>query len=494
MQKQNNNENLISSNLKIKSLKLNFILNVIRLSLNFIVPLIIFPYVSRVLGPEYFGKVEFANSIISYFILFSTLGIPVYGIREIARVRDDAEKRTKTLIELSIILTFNMLLSYIVYFLLINFYPTLKKEKLLFLVISPSILLNDFSYEWFYQGIEDQTYITTRYIATKILQIILIFCFIHKEHDYIFYAGISVGLNSFSTLFNIIRLKKYVTKVSSLKNINLSQHLKPVLLIFTAQIAVSIYTHLDVTMIGLICTDEDVGIYSTANRIVRLVVMIVTSLSTVIIPRIEHCLKINDIENYNHYLQISLSFIIMMALPCTVGIELLAPNIILIFAGSKYYASINAIRILAPIILIIGFSNFVGMQVLYPHRKEHIYTIAVSIAAIINFICNFILIRKIGLIGAIIGTIIAESIGLLVMSILGRKSLKTIKIKIEIWKYITATLIMAIFIVFMTQIFKTFNQILMTFVEVIISICIYFLVLNLFREKLIMTFIVKKRR
>lgn len=493
MQKQNNKENLISSNLKIKSLKLNFILNSIRLSLNFLVPLIIFPYVSRLLGPEYFGKVEFANSIISYFILFSTLGIPVYGIREIARVRDDAEKRTKTLIELSIILIFNMLISYVVYFLLINLYPTLKKEKLLFLVISPSILLNDFSYEWFYQGIEDQTYITTRYIATKILQIILIFCFIHKEHDYIFYAGISVGLNSFSTLFNIIRLKKYVTKVSSLKNINLFQHLKPVLLIFTAQIAVSIYTHLDVTMIGLICTDEDVGIYSTANRIVRLVVMIVTSLSSVIIPRIEHCLKTNDIENYNHYLQISLSFIIMMALPCIAGIELLAPDIILVFAGNKYISSIKAIRILAPVILIIGFSNFVGMQVLYPHRKEHIYTIAVTLAAAINFISNFILIKKIGLTGAIIGTLIAETSGLLFMTILGAKTLKKIKISIGVWKYITATLIMTMLIVFLTHILKTWNPVAIILIEVTAAACIYFFLLLLFREKLIIEFIAKRR-
>ena len=169
--------------LHIKSIKLNFVLNTTRMILTFLVPLITFPYVSRVLLPEGIGKVDFANSIISYFILFTALGIPTYGIREIARVRDNVEERSKTVWELTIVLVVSVLIGYLVYIPTIYLVPQFKTELLLFFIVSPTLFLSDFSYEWFFQGIEDQTYITIRFLIIKILQVISIFFFVRDSTD-----------------------------------------------------------------------------------------------------------------------------------------------------------------------------------------------------------------------------------------------------------------------------------------------------------------------
>ena len=146
--------------MQTKSIKYNFILNNIRQVLNFLVPIVVFPYISRILGPESLGKVEFANSITSYFVLFTALGIPTYGVREIARVRDDEKLRSKTVAELSLILLITVFIGYVIYFIIIFFVPKFTTDILLFLIVAPTIFLSDFSYEWFFIGIENQTYIT----------------------------------------------------------------------------------------------------------------------------------------------------------------------------------------------------------------------------------------------------------------------------------------------------------------------------------------------
>ena len=133
--------------LQTKSIKYNFILNNIRQLLNFLVPLIVFPYISRILGPESLGRVEFANSITSYFVLFTALGIPTYGVREIARVRDDERLRSITVSELSLILFIMVLAGYVVYFTAIGLIPKFRADYTLFLIVAPTIILSDFSYE-----------------------------------------------------------------------------------------------------------------------------------------------------------------------------------------------------------------------------------------------------------------------------------------------------------------------------------------------------------
>jgi O-antigen/teichoic acid export membrane protein len=409
--------------LKIRSIKLNFILNNTRLLLNLLVPLIVFPYISRILGPESLGKVEFANSIVSYFVLFTALGIPLYGIREIARRRDDPVERSLVVWELTVILLAVIGIGYVAYFIVIRFVPVLYANTFLFFVIAPTIFLTDFNYEWFYIGIEDQLYITIRYIIVKIAQLILIFICIKKPGDFVIYAGISVGLNGFSALFNITGLKRYI-RLIPLRQLNIKRHIKPVIIIFTSNVAVNVYLQLDVTMVGLMVGDTAVGLYTAANRIVRMIILAVTSLATIMIPRIENALKKGDIKSYKTYLDTSLRFILLFGVPCCFGLIVLAPEIILLLAGEKYTESILSVRLLSIIIIIVGLANFVGLQVLYPNRKEKLYTIAVSVSAVVNAGFNFIMIPILKQNGAILGTVLAELTGLVIQIFFARKLLR----------------------------------------------------------------------
>lgn len=409
--------------LQVRSVKLNFLLNTLRKILTYALLLITFPYINRVLGPEYIGKVKFAESIVNYFVLFTSIGIPTYGLREIARVRDDPIRRSRTVWELTSIQAVTVILGYFLYFFLVKRIGRFRQEYLLFLVISPTIVLSDFSYEWFYQGIEDQLYITIRFLIVKAFQIAAIFLFIHAPEHYYRYALIGVGMNGISTVFNIVHLRKYMVPVSR-HELEYRRHLKTLSVIFLSSIAISIYTQLDVAMLGFMVGNTVVGYYSTANTIVRMVIAAVTALGDVTSPRIENCLRHGDFPSYHKYLRISLQYMLFISVPSSFGIISLAPDIIMLFAGDQFTPAIVSIRLLAPIIIIVGLAGFLGFQLLYPLRQEWKYTVSVSIAAVCNACCNYLLISRFQQNGAIIGTLVAETIGVMLQLWFARKYLK----------------------------------------------------------------------
>ena len=428
--------------MQTKSLRLNFALNTSRTVLNLLIPLVIFPYVSRVLGPGGTGKVEFANSIVSYFVLFTALGIPTYGIRETARVRDDDIRRSATVWELTLILLCTAAVGYIAYGLMVLRVPALRAQWLLFCIVAPNIALSDFSFEWFYQGIENQTYITVRYIMTKVLQVLSVFLLIKQESHYLRYAAIYVGMNSISALFNIVHLRKYIRRVPR-SDIHPARHIKSIVIIFGSIVATSIYMHLDVTMLGFFCGDATVGIYAAANRLVRIVISLVTALSAVVVPRLENCLVNGDEENYRRYLNLSLHYILMISIPCCLGLVALAPDIIAIFAGSQYAVSVLTIRLLSPIVIIVGLAYFTGLQVLYPHRQEWKYTVSVSVAAVANAIFNALMIPRLAQDGAALGTVLAECVGLILQLCFARAYLReTDLFSLNTLRYVAAGAVM----------------------------------------------------
>ena len=467
--------------MKVGSIKENFIFNVLRLILNFSLPLIVFPYVSRVLGPIGIGKVEFANSIISYFILFSSLGIPTYGIREIARVRDNDTERSKVVYELGILLLINSIISYIIYFILIFFVPKFNSDLLLFLVISPSIILTDLNFEFFYQGIEKQKYITIRYAIVKVFQILFIYLFVKNEKNYIIYALSLVGMNSLSTIFNLFNLRKYLVKIKW-EILRPLRHFKNVLIIFSSIVAINIYTHLDVTMVGLFVGDEAVGVYSVANKLVRMILTIVTALSPVMIPRLENSIQNKNMANFRNYAELSLNFIIMMGIPCFIGIEFLAPEIVVLYAGKSFLSAIISVQILAPIILIVGMANFIGLQLLYHFRREIKYTISVSIAACCNFIVNLCLIPVFKQNGAIIGTVVAEILGLCIQYYYVKDIYAQIHLsKKYLWHYFIGGGAIGVYL-FLLKYFTSLNNYLILLVGILGSFLIYGILLIILKN------------
>lgn len=470
--------------MKIKSIKVNFILNVLRLFLGTFFLLITIPYTTRILGSEALGKVEYVNSIITYFTLFTALGIPSYGIRETARIRVDEKERTKLVIELGAILIITTFLGYIVLYFFVIYFENIQNLKILILIMSTGIVFNNIGFEWFYQGIENQFYITIRFIIVKILTLLLLFLLIKNSDDYLKYGAILVLMTSGSNILNLLNMRKYIDlKSIKLKKLEIKKHLKPIVTIFAATLSVSVYLQLDIIMLGNI-GDKFVAYYSVPNKLIRLVLVVVTALGSVLLPRITNCLGNNDIENYKKYINYSLKYILMISIPSVIGIMILSNNIILIMAGNKFVESIVTMRLLSVIIFIVGIAYFLGFQILYPHGLEKYYTYSVTTAAVINFIFNYLMIPKYHQNGAVVGTIIAEITGVIMMLYFSKKYLKEIEFySLKNLKYLFSGIIMGITIYTIKKL--KLDNLITLLLTIPTGSIVYFIALIILKEEIV---------
>lgn len=466
--------------MKTKNIKLNFILNMSRLFLGSFFILLTMPYITRILGSENLGSVEYVNSIVAYFLLFTALGIPSYGIREVARTRNNKKELSRVVFELLLILFITTVVGYIIFFILINNLSELKAERLLFIIMGTNILFTNIGVEWFYQGIENQLYITIRFIVTRVLALVLLFLFVKKETDFYIYGAILVLMSSGSNIFNIINLRKHV-EFKNLGKLNLKRHLKPIFTIFSASLAASIYTQLSTIMLGSMAGVDYVAFYTVANKLIRLVLILVTALGAVMIPRLSNCLKEQNISRYKDYASVSLKYILIIAVPSMVGVFLLSKEVIYIMAGEKFFPSITTMQITSLIILIVGLAYFIGFQVLYPYNLERYYTYSVITAAIVNFIFNYFFIPKYAQNGAAVGTVIAELVGMIMMLYFAKDKLKELEFysKNNLVYFISA-FIMGVVIFFLKKLnLKDIEKLL---ISVIFGGGTYFTILFLFKE------------
>ena len=463
--------------MKTKTVKLNFILNFLRMTIGSLFIVLTTPYITRILGPESLGKVEYVNSIITYFTFFSILGIPNYGLREVARLRDDKEKLSKLIIELSIIIFLITTITYSILIFFIFYGKVLIQLKEIAFILSANLIFINIGYEWFYKGIEDQLYITKRFLFIRAISFILLFIIIKGKNDYLGYAFIIVLIESGSNILNFINLKKYITlKKINLKELEIIKHLKPIFIIFFATIATKVYSELDSVMIGNI-SKRAVGIYTTPNKLIKLILTAVTALGSILLPRISNCLEKKDYNKANMYINYSLNYIFFISLPISVFLFLLADNIIYVFAGSQFYDSVIVMKILSIIPILIG----VSFQLLYPLNLERYYTYSTVLAAIINFIFNYFMIPKYLEKGAAIGTVMAEAIAMGMLILLSRKYLKKINFfSFQRMKYFLASIVMGLIIILIKKIqLKIMDELLLSIFG---GGFIYFLSLFLMKE------------
>jgi len=409
-----------------KSLKENYILNLANTILGIIFPLITFPYVSRILLADGIGLVEFYNSIIGYISLFSAIGIPLYAIRESARVRDDKKKLSITTTEILILHTSLTLIGYIVVGVICLTVARVQENIPLFLLLSTSMFLTAIGVNWFYQGIEDFKYITVRNIFVKIVSLLLIFAFIHNRNDLIWYAGISVVGNVGSNVFNFFRLRKHISlSCFQFNELHPLKHIAPALKIFILNLVISLYTQLDVLMLGFIKDSNAVGYYTASTKITTVLLSIAASLGQVLLPRLSNLIAAGNKAEYNRLSQKAVDFIFFISLPMTVGVAILAPSIIHLFAGSSFEPSIMCLQIVSPIVFIIALSNVIGIQMLYPLGKENIVTASTVVGAVVNIGLNIWLIPLYSQNGAAIATVVAQ-IGVTLTQILISRKFVTV--------------------------------------------------------------------
>ena len=392
---------------KIHSIQYNFIMNIILKMSAFVFPLISFPYVSRVLGASGNGKIAFAAAVVNYFSLFASLGIPSYGVKACAQVRDNKEKLSTMVQELLIINFICMAVSYIVFIGMMLIVPEFRNEQVLLWINSTSIFLSAIGVEWFYQAIEQYDYITFRNIAFKILSIILMFAFVKKPMDYIIYAGITVVGTYGSNVLNVLRLPRYISLKKTTKY-SIKRHVIPIIALFLYNAATTIYTNLDTVMLGMMTCDNQVGYYNAAVKIKGILASIVTAMSAVLLPRVSYYLSNNNREEFSRIIKKTFQFVLLISIPLAVFFVLAAKPTILILAGEDYLPSIIPMQIITPAIIFIGIGSITAWQMLIPLCMEKVTVIGAVVGAIIDLIINFLLIPRFGASGAAIGTLIAE--------------------------------------------------------------------------------------
>lgn len=448
-------------------------------------PLITFPYISRVIMAEGIGQVQFFTSIINYIVLFSSIGIPMYGIREIARVRDNKEELQRTTVE---IVALNLILTFLGYIAVLIICASVSKVQTnipLFLLLSSSILLTTIGCPWFYSGIEDFKYIAIRGIVVKILAVAILFATVHDQTDLLWYGLYTVLGSIGNNILNFYRLKKHINLKEALRyKLNIWRHLKPAVAIFAFNLVTSIYLNLDTVMLGFIRGNTAVGYYTAATRLSHLLLTIVTSLGAVLLPRASNLIKNNKMEEFAALSKKAFNFNLIMGFPICFGLIIVAPQLIRLFSGPTFLPAILTLQLISPIIIAIGMSNLIGLQVLYPLGKINLVTISTCTGAAINFILNCMLIPRYAQNGAAIATAAAEISVVLTQLIIARNYVPFKPIDKDSAKYLIGSIFMGIVCYYSNRLFS--NDI----VSLILTTCIggvtYGTMLILLKDELIL--------
>jgi len=417
---------------------------------NIAFPILTFPYITRVFDIEGLGKYSFTYAYFHYFALIALLGIPIYGIQAISRVRKNQKALNRTFSELLVIGFIASFASTLIYILSVFSISRLSENWSLYLIAVPAIFTSFLQLDWFFSGIEKFKVIAIRNIVIRFLTVVLMFLFVKNPEDYTIYFLLVIISVVLTHIINIREALKYIE--ITFKNLNLVRHFKPVLTLFAAFIAVSIYAKLDTIMLGFLSSDESVGLYTVSIKITRIIIVVVTALTPVIIPKIMDALQSGSKESLNKIIQNSHDYVFFTAIPIFVGLLLIAPNLIAVFAGKGYEQSLTSLMILSPIVLLIGLNNIYNVQILVSRKKEKFMLRSVLAGAGLNFVLNLILIPKYHEIGASVATVLSEA---LVTAIAFYYATKNLKFKVKFSSFLKPILAVLPFVI-LIGIFKNY--------------------------------------
>lgn len=401
------------------SLKCNMALNALKSILNIIFPLITFPYATKILGIDNVGKYNFSNSVVSYFLLFSELGISTYAIREGAKIRK-SELITTFANEMFSINILSTLISYILLGISLIYIPKFHEYDCIILILSISILFRTIGMEWIYSIYEDYLYITIRSIVIQILSLLLLFVFVKSKDDLLYYSFVSVFSGALTGILNFIHARKYC-KIHFTFNLNCKKHLKPILILFGMSATVTVYVSSDTTILGFMCSDKTVGLYAVSGKIYTIIKTILSSVLVVSIPRISAILSEQDKNKLNTTLEDIYKTLLTFLFPAIIGLIILRRSIIICISSEEFIGATSSLVLLAIALFFCMGAWFWGQCVLVPLNEEvRVFKVTV-VSAIINIVLNLLLIPFGEENAAALTTIIAEAISYFYCMYCGRR-------------------------------------------------------------------------
>ena len=464
-----------------KSIAKNYIFNLVYQLLSIVLPLVTTPYLSRVLGAEPIGIYGYTISIVTYFILFGTLGISMYGQREIAYVQNDKNKQSKAFWEINIVRFITLPISMLIFYLS---FCLNGDYQIYYRILLVYMISNMFDISWYLQGIEEFGKTVIRNIIVKALSLILIFVCVKTQNDLWKYLLIFSGAELLGNLTMWMYLPRYINKVE-FKKLEIKKHIKPTITLFIPQIATQIYTVMDKTMVGLITNNmSEVGYYEQAQKIVKSALTVITSLGTVMSSRIANCYANNKKEEILANIEKSFNFVCFLGISIVLGIIGISKNLVPWFYGDGYEKVVSLLIATSPIILAIGFSNVTGLQYLVPIGKQKEYTKSVTIGALSNLILNIILIKLFQSIGAAIASVISEIFVFAVQYYYIRDIIKIRRIVQISCKYLISGFVM-LGILVITQVMMIPSA-MNTVIQIILGAIIYILILIILKDKFVL--------
>ena len=482
-----------------RGLRKNYIFNLVYQALLVLTPVILTPYVSRVLGVDGVGTVSFAESVVSYFVLFATFGIATFGQREVSYVQDDLSERSFVFWNTKLLQVITSVTALALYGILVFVIGLSGTNTTLFLVYSINIFAVLFDVSWFYQGIERFDKICIRNIIFQTLSIIFVFVFVKGKGDTAKYV---FGTTFFILVSNItmwLELPKYVCRVD-LSRLRPFQDIRVVASLFLPSIAIQIYTILDRTMLGVIArNDFENGYYSQAMLVPRGLLVIVNALGTVVAPKIGYYFEKKDMTEVKELLYSVYRMVWFLAVPFWLGLSLVSDYFVPWFYGPGYDKIILLLKVAAPIIIFIGINSTTALEYLVPTKRQNIFSKALLIGAGTNFCLNLIFIYYFQSVGAAVASVIAECVINVVELTAMREEISIRRIFAEGKNYFIAGGVMAAALLTVRALqVKVFGVIPATIpytaLFVVIGAAAYFAVLLVLKDRMICSVIRRKKQ
>ena len=372
------------------SIKRNFLYSSILSVSGYLFPLMTFPYISRVLGVDNVGLCNFVDSVINYFVLFSMLGIGVVGIREVAKNKADKEALSFCFRD---IIVFNLILTFIVEVILVAsvfLVPRLYAHKELYFIGALKLLANVFLIEWFYKGMEEFRYITLRSIVVKALYVAAVFLFVRDRKDYGVYYFLMASMYVINAVFNWSYLRRFISfRVESARP---WRYGKTIAIMGCHLILTSMYTTFNIIYLGFAANETEVGYYTTATKLYSIIMALFTTFTGVMLPRMSSLVAEEKMEEFEKLVNLSYSLLFKFSFPLVVLTVVYAPEIIHFISGSGYEGAIVPMRIVMPLMVVIGYEQIIIVQTLMPLKKDKAVFVNSMIGAVVGLILNLLLV------------------------------------------------------------------------------------------------------
>ena len=394
--------------------KRNFVYNGILTLSNYIFPLIVYPYVSRVLGVSNIGICNFVDSIVHWFILFSMMGMTILGNREMAAIGDDRIRRSKAFSELMALNLVTTLIAALGLLMAIFTVPKLFAYRSLLYVGVLKLFANFLCIDWYFRGTEDFRYITGRTIFVKILYVGAVFLFVKKAGDYPLYYLLTVLMLVANAVINLFYARRSVSLVR--KGLEPGRYLKPFLMLGMYMLLTALYVTLNVTWLGFVTNDEQVGYYTTASKLYSIVIAFFSAFTGVMLPRMSSLVSENRIDDFRSMIDRTFDLLFMFAVPLVVYASLCAPEIVRIFAGAGYVGAYVPARIMMPLILVVGLEQVYVIQILMPNKRDRSIFVNSCVGATVGVLLNVLLVSRLQAVGSAIVWITSEAAVLVVAS------------------------------------------------------------------------------